>query len=275
MGGLGSGAAPTLVLMAAAAILVPDQAPGLIVVGSAMLLLLVSADLLVRMAGLPFLALGGLAVLGGGIAARLADAAGPWAAVLLAAAGGAAMLALAAGLLISSDRNVLAGTSLALTALAGTLPVRSMIMDLPSLAAAAVALTAAVAGLVLADRLGRSVLGSAVSPQRGATPARALRPLFAVAGLASSAAGALLAIGHAPSAWMLPQGAPAISVAAMAAAYVAGRGGLPATLLAGLPLLVAPAMALVLWPALPDLRLPLSALALIIVAARAVRRDTI
>ena len=271
MAGTGLAAAPTLALMAIAAVLWPQAAEGVVAQGSALLLLLVAAHLLVGLAGLPFLGLGGLAVLGAILAGWLGGPAGTWPALVLSGVAGGLLLALATPLLAGWGGQSVAGASLGFTAAVALVPwpAAGPTAGVPPVPAAA-ALALAVAGLVLGDRLGRSTAGLAVA----AAGQGAAEPLVpgpeglqllpaAVAGLAAATAGAMLALSDPPAGRTLPSSALAISLGTFAAAGLAGRRGAGGVLLAGLPLLVAPSLAPAIWPEAADLRLVVPAAALL------------
>lgn len=283
MTGTGLAAAPTLALVALAAIVWPDEAADVVVWSSALLLLLVAAYMLIELTGLPFLGLGALAVLGACLAAWLVEPAGTWPALVLSGVAGGLLLALVAPLLTGSGKPLVAGSTLGLSVVAALIPwpatsVPAMSAETTSAAAVAMAL----AGIVSADRLSRSAVGLAAmalrrSPEgsESAGPgSEAIQLLpIAVAGLAATAAGAMLALFH-PLAWQeLPPSALALSTGTLAAACLAGGDGPGRVLLAGLPLLVVPSLALEIWPQAPDLRLSIPAVALLgILTLRAWRR---
>lgn len=283
MTGTGLAAAPTLALVALAAILWPDEAADVVVWSSALLLLLAAAHMLIELAGLPFLGLGALAVLGACLAAWLVEPAGTWPALVLSGVAGGLLLALAAPLLTGSGKPLVAGSSLGLSVVAALIPwPATAVPAMPAEAASAVAVAMALAGIVSADRLSRSAVGlAATALRRGTDHAELAGPRseaiqllpIAVAGLAAATAGAMLALFH-PLPWQaLPPSALALSIGTLAAACLAGGDGPGRVLLAGLPLLVAPSMVLAIWPQAPDLRLSIPAVALLgVLAFRAWRR---
>ncbi|HMR34266.1 MAG TPA: hypothetical protein PKA13_24615 [Geminicoccaceae bacterium] len=275
MAGTGLASAPILALMALLAVLWPERAAVVLVEGSALLLLLVAGHLLVGLVGLPFLGLGGLAALGCGLAALLAEPAGAWQALVLSAVAGGLLMALAVPLLSGSGRGTVAGATLGLGVAASLVPSpAAAVATMPAWAALALA----VAGLVLGDRLVRSTIGQAAlaagrdGPQPLAPDGLELLPI-AVAGLAAAIAGAMPILFGPLSRQLPPSATLSLSLGTFAAAAIGGRRGLAGVLVAGLPLLVAPWLAVEVWPRAPDLRLPVPAVALLaLLAHRAVDR---
>ena len=272
---LGLGTAPVLALLAALLLLMPERGGAILATAAAALLLLVAGHLLIAVAGLPFLAVGALAWSGTWIAAMLAPLAGPVPALACAALGGALLLMLAIPLLTRGHPVTIAGMTLALAGIAGLLPAYPAMATPSQTLPVGVALAAAVLGLLLGDRSSRSSAGLALMAVRthpglaglsGAEPGRLMLAPLAIAGLASAAAGGIVGLSHAPQ--NVANAAPATSIAVAVAIWVAGGHGLGMVMLVGLPLAVAPGIVAQLWPAVPDLHLPLAGAALLALLAR-------
>jgi hypothetical protein len=278
---LGLGVAPTLGLVALILLLAPDDGMIVMATTAAALLLLVAGHLLIDVAALPFLALGAMAQLGAWIVTWLTPLAGPPAALAFATVTGALLLTVATPLLARSSLAMVAGTTLALAGVASltpAVPPTALPLQTPG---AGMALAVALLGLLLGDRLSRSSVGLALAAVRarpglaglsGAEPGGLMLAPIAAAGLMAAASGGIVALTHAPSAQALAAAAPASSVAVAVAVWAAGGRGLGMVMLAGLPLVVAPSAALLLWPGGPDLQWPLAALTLVVLLAWRARR---
>ncbi|HET6468762.1 MAG TPA: hypothetical protein VFG43_10335, partial [Geminicoccaceae bacterium] len=157
-----------------------------------------------------------------------------------------------------------AGVTLVLAALAAPLLPEAPALAAPpstgALAAAAVTLTLA---LLLAQHATLSGLGGALRSARdhstlalasGVDPRRARRLALVLAGALAGAAGPVLAMAGEPGAAELAGGGLTLSLGLGVAVLIGGRDSLPGALVAALPLLVLPQLALILAPDLPDAR---------------------
>jgi ABC-type branched-subunit amino acid transport system permease subunit len=270
-------AALPVAIAAVAVLMWPDEGWSIATTIAGLLCLVAAAHLLVGLAGLPILALAAIAAgalqIADPLTSRLAlsPATGPLAGALL----GAAFGLLLAPLLAAARPLVAAGTTLALTALAAPFLQDLPLPDAAPTMPAGVALAGTVGLCLLAAQwLGTTALGGALAASRddpqlaiatGLRSGWARCVILILAGAMAGAAGPLMALGGEAAVADLTGGGVFLSLALAGVVVIGGQGSLAGALAAALPILVLPEMLTVLAPDIPDLRLLLLLVGLLLV----------